>query len=177
MAACDNELRKKNKFLARKILQLYEQELRRGDAIHRQSERLPVLQTIFFTALYTILPQLLTTFCAMKNLIWTFTAITTAVGIVSLIFTLLAQWRFHTNDVVELKDVKKFINKFYDKKRMGCVDIDIESNFTIEMFSKSLSDRKVINRRRGTLLSIAMYLFMATVIGSLFLVLALCIGG
>ena len=175
MKCCENEKMKKNEFLAEKIFQLYEQELRQSDAIHRQSERLPVLQTIFFTALYTILPQLLESFSPMKNIIWIFAAATTVVGILSLVFTLLAQWRFRTNDMVDVEAVEAFANEFYDQEKTG-FDVDIEYNYTVEVYASSLRERRRINNRRSVLLSVAMYMFMATMVGSLLFVIALCVG-
>ena len=168
-------MQEKNKFIAERIKELYEDERRRGEAIHQQSERLPVFQTLFFTVLYSVFPSLFGDSTIRNWLIWIFVITVTIIGAVSLIFTLLAQWRFPSENVITVEEVVNFAEEFYRKNDDQKTAFDIETNYVNEKYKQYCSEQVKDNKRRGNLLSVAMWLFAAILALSVVFTAAMCV--
>lgn len=98
-------------FVLNSLEELYIQQKNRGEAIQNQLSRLLVFQTLYFTAFYTILPTLLKYYVSIENSIWTFTAATSVLGLMSIICTVLSQRKIKSDTVVTIKNLHKFVNE------------------------------------------------------------------
>ncbi len=162
-----------NRIYAQMIEELYLCEKDRGERIQRQTSRLPVFQTLFFTAIYTVLPTLLENFAEKKFYIWFFITVISVLGIVSLMFTLFSQWKLHSKNKLTIDNIDMYIMDY--RRKQYEINLSLDIVIKIDYFKEKIKTIEEENKIRDCLLIVGMHMFLLMILITIVFIVFLCI--
>ena len=165
-----------DEFFLNSLEELYIQEKNRGETIQNQLSRLLVFQTLYFTAFYTILPTLLKYYERIENSIWIFTAVTSILGLMSIICTVFSQRKIKSNIIVTINNLHRFVNEhsnnsIYEVNKMA---IRYKKQYIENQLEKLIQRNEDRIKWLDRAIGVFVLIILVTVI---FILCLICVGG